>query len=78
MKTKIKFFVDTVMLISFIITAVSTFMGRSARDIHGLFGGIFIAVTVIHFILNWEMFVGMGKGLFKKNENEQNDKNSII
>lgn len=69
MKVKIKFFVDAIMLIAFIVTSISAFMGRSGRELHEISGKIFIAVVLVHFILNWGMFVEMGKSLFKGNEN---------
>ena len=68
-KIKIKFFVDVVILVSFIVTSISAFLGRNGREIHEISGKIFIIVVIVHFILNWEMFVATGRNLFKKNEN---------
>lgn len=66
MKIKIKFLVDTVLLISFVVASISAFMGRGAREFHEISGKIMIAAAIIHIILNWKPYLAILKSAFRK------------
>lgn len=66
MKQKIRAIVDIVTLISFIITAITAFMGRGAREAHEISGKIMIVFAIIHFLLNFKMFTALFKSAFQK------------
>ena len=68
MKVKFKLLVDVVLLVSFVSTVVSLCMGRLGKEVHVLAGSIMIISGIVHFILNWKMFLGLGKAAFSKAE----------
>jgi len=76
-KIKIYFWLDILMLIFFIIVAISALIlftglrlegirNQDLKLIHNYSGLILIIIMVIHFLLHFKWVTSVGKSLFKK------------
>jgi len=69
MKPVINYVLDILMLIAFVITALTSLVIKN-RELHNLFGKIFIALVIFHILLHWKWIFSMTKNLFKSNSTQ--------
>lgn len=71
-KAKTYFWIDILMLIFFIIVAITGIAifidvrGGNLRTIHNYSGLVLIIIMAIHFILHYKWVISLGKSIFKK------------
>ncbi len=77
MNTKLNFCIDILMLILFIIVAITSLIlffdlrisvirNQDLKIIHTYLGLVLIIIMVIHFLLHFKWITSIGKNLFKK------------